>query len=116
MKEVVLFCAVLMWWYFMCFKQQTAYELRISDWSSDVSSSDLGCPITGKEPGRAQQDGASTDARDMARLSPDRLDKRQHVRIIHARNRSAKPTGDEEYVRRWNSFGDRKSTRLNSSH
>src|SRR3546814_6912294 len=25
-----------------CFKQKTAYELRISDWSSDVCSSDLG--------------------------------------------------------------------------
>src|SRR3546814_4035481 len=24
-----------------CFKQRTAYEMRISDWSSDVSSSDL---------------------------------------------------------------------------
>src|SRR3546814_71919 len=31
--------------YFMCFfffKQKTAYEMRISDWSSDVCSSDLG--------------------------------------------------------------------------
>src|SRR3546814_4287006 len=30
-------------WWFMCFffKQKTAYELRISDWSSDVCSSDL---------------------------------------------------------------------------
>src|SRR3546814_2900242 len=27
---------------FFCFKQKTAYELRISDWSSDVCSSDLG--------------------------------------------------------------------------
>src|SRR3546814_13163375 len=27
---------------FCFFKQQTAYELRISDWSSDVCSSDLG--------------------------------------------------------------------------
>src|SRR3546814_5923035 len=26
---------------FFCFKQKTAYELRISDWSSDVCSSDL---------------------------------------------------------------------------
>src|SRR3546814_1439705 len=26
---------------FFCFKQNTAYELRISDWSSDVCSSDL---------------------------------------------------------------------------
>src|SRR3546814_4559840 len=25
-----------------CFKQNTAYEMRISDWSSDVCSSDLG--------------------------------------------------------------------------
>src|SRR3546814_7498940 len=26
---------------FFCFKRKTAYELRISDWSSDVCSSDL---------------------------------------------------------------------------
>src|SRR3546814_6203951 len=26
------------------FKQKTAYEMRISDWSSDVCSSDLICP------------------------------------------------------------------------
>src|SRR3546814_2033488 len=35
------------WWCFLlllcvfCFKQKTAYEMRISDWSSDVCSSDL---------------------------------------------------------------------------
>src|SRR3546814_3694733 len=28
-------------WYFLFFKQKTAYEMRISDWSSDVCSSDL---------------------------------------------------------------------------
>src|SRR3546814_2947360 len=28
-------------WMFFFFKQKTAYELRISDWSSDVCSSDL---------------------------------------------------------------------------
>src|SRR3546814_3683389 len=27
--------------YFIFFKQKTAYEMRISDWSSDVCSSDL---------------------------------------------------------------------------
>src|SRR3546814_2609519 len=27
--------------YFFCFKHKTAYEMRISDWSSDVCSSDL---------------------------------------------------------------------------
>src|SRR3546814_997223 len=30
--------------YFFFFKQKTAYELRISDWSSDVCSSDLVLP------------------------------------------------------------------------
>src|SRR3546814_5416746 len=30
-----------MCWYFFFFKQKTAYEMRISDWSSDVCSSDL---------------------------------------------------------------------------
>src|SRR3546814_17962648 len=40
---------------FFCFKQKTAYEMRISDWSSDVCSSDLigiGCTLV--DP--AQQD------------------------------------------------------------
>src|SRR3546814_3739254 len=32
--------------FFFLFKQKTAYEVRISDWSSDVCSSDLGfCPF-----------------------------------------------------------------------
>src|SRR3546814_5650756 len=30
--------------YIFFFKQKTAYEMRISDWSSDVCSSDLGGP------------------------------------------------------------------------
>src|SRR3546814_9280503 len=29
------------WYFFFFFKQKTAYEMRISDWSSDVCSSDL---------------------------------------------------------------------------
>src|SRR3546814_1321744 len=35
--EYMLLCRV-----FFFFKQKTAYEMRISDWSSDVCSSDLG--------------------------------------------------------------------------
>src|SRR3546814_3972017 len=39
--------------YFFFFKQKTAYEMRISDWSSDVCSSDLpainGGPTTGQQ-------------------------------------------------------------------
>src|SRR3546814_6077660 len=34
-------CCVWILWLFFFFKQKTAYEMRISDWSSDVCSSDL---------------------------------------------------------------------------
>src|SRR3546814_10046725 len=34
-----LYCLVCLFFFF--FKQKTAYEMRISDWSSDVCSSDL---------------------------------------------------------------------------
>src|SRR3546814_4941087 len=37
-------CAFISFWFiifFFFFKQKTAYEMRISDWSSDVCSSDL---------------------------------------------------------------------------
>src|SRR3546814_996785 len=37
----VLDCVLSVWDFFF-FKQKTAYEMRISDWSSDVCSSDLG--------------------------------------------------------------------------
>src|SRR3546814_3097077 len=33
--------ANLLWYVFFFFKQKTAYDMRISDWSSDVCSSDL---------------------------------------------------------------------------
>src|SRR3546814_7864502 len=43
--SIVIYCA-LYCSMFICFifffKQKTAYEMRISDWSSDVCSSDLG--------------------------------------------------------------------------
>src|SRR3546814_9609455 len=45
-----MMCLVL---FFFFFKQKTAYEMRISDWSSDVCSSDLMtsyCPLPGVGP------------------------------------------------------------------
>src|SRR3546814_3899174 len=39
--------------FFFFFKQKTAYEVRISDWSSDVCSSDLSSGDTGKAYGAA---------------------------------------------------------------
>src|SRR3546814_18921628 len=38
---------------FFCFKQKTAYEMRMSDWNSDVCSSDLGMRLLSGNLGRA---------------------------------------------------------------
>src|SRR3546814_1172159 len=43
---------------FFFFKQKTAYEMRISDWSSDVCSSDLHAPFH-----QSLRDGGSRKAR-----------------------------------------------------
>src|SRR3546814_3358416 len=37
----------MVFYFFFFFKQKTAYEMRISDWSSDVCSSDLDAPVAG---------------------------------------------------------------------
>src|SRR3546814_4278672 len=62
--------------FLFCFKQKTAYEMRISDWSSDVCSSDLlnirqiECPVYvvcfrqdgGRGPAGLSVNSAETDA------------------------------------------------------
>src|SRR3546814_354272 len=46
----MIVCVVLFFFFF--FKQKTAYEMRISDWSSDVCSSDLVLvKVTGRKKG-----------------------------------------------------------------
>src|SRR3546814_5928165 len=45
--------------YFFFFKQKTAYELRISDWSSDVCSSDLSDSTASVRVSRASRSSAS---------------------------------------------------------
>src|SRR3546814_1426098 len=54
MSEICSFCVVLLFF----FKQKTAYEMRISDWSSDVCSSDLPAVTLAiaKQPGRNAAD------------------------------------------------------------
>src|SRR3546814_2862660 len=42
-RVAVCFCVVVLF-----FKQKTAYEMRISDWSSDVCSSDLAGEAAGR--------------------------------------------------------------------
>src|SRR3546814_9066144 len=54
------------------FKQKTAYEMRISDWSSDVCSSDLAIRI-----GHARKQLVGD--RDLARIVAGRDPQTQHV-------------------------------------
>src|SRR3546814_6421619 len=41
LKLLVIVMSILLFYVFFFFNQTTAYEMRISDWSSDVFSSDL---------------------------------------------------------------------------
>src|SRR3546814_10420494 len=116
---------------YFCFKQKKAYELRISDWSSDLCSSDLNNahpPHTRLLSIPAWMPYRETDAPVAGR---------------HASRPRAAPRGRKEKVQRRGSYrylfttrgrngariqaqigqhligilpGDRKSTRLNSSH
>src|SRR3546814_7963208 len=52
--------------YFFFFKQKTAYEMRISDWSSDVCSSDLGSPSAIMDPKDDMLVAAAPAFRDVA--------------------------------------------------
>src|SRR3546814_4252205 len=59
-----------LWWFFF-FKQKTAYEMRISDWSSDVCSSDLIQRQRGRRLGqRDLGPGTEDDARSDHPLDP----------------------------------------------
>src|SRR3546814_8218111 len=63
------------------FKQKTAYEMRISDWSSDVCSSDLA--THGSEGGSRQRVGRRSEDRSGSDLARDRSDGgRGHARFI----------------------------------
>src|SRR3546814_8998988 len=112
---------VLVYFVFFCFKQKTAYDMRISDWSSDVCFSDLLRVIC--------------DADCETHVAPDVeiLQKRIHyaldfanflrvisnfgdrVKFVEEQN-AAMPVGKRKQIADIPCRGDRKSTRLNSSH
>src|SRR3546814_7599083 len=60
------------------FKQKTAYEMRISDWSSDVCSSDLSCLCDRDDPHLA----GSSDGQPVRALSPARLAARRARSLV----------------------------------
>src|SRR3546814_14767182 len=59
-----LICSDVVCIFFFFFKQKTAYEMRISDWSSDVCSSDLNMAVDRSPDGPAmgQPLGATQDS------------------------------------------------------
>src|SRR3546814_7918583 len=104
---------------FFFFKQKTAYEMRISDWSSDVCSSDLYVP--GADPHDDGAEAADPDHRAGAHLS-FRFGRHPHADVPSGR-RAGDRQGDHAGHLKWTLetflkafFEDRKSTRLNSSH
>src|SRR3546814_3333292 len=61
---VILVCRGLFSCVVFFFKQKTAYEMRISDWSSDVCSSDLdGVRVNAIAPGNILFEGGDWEAR-----------------------------------------------------
>src|SRR3546814_1541842 len=125
---------------FFFFKQKTAYEMRISDWSSDVCSSDLTRDEHADTPAITGI-GFAEDIEQVALLEPDRdqhieRKARREQQMPH-RHRRRRPKGEEEpgiervtdepveerlaqHRRRGRPFEphepNRKSKRLNSSH
>src|SRR3546814_2478910 len=98
---------------FFVFKQKTAYEMRISDWSSDVCSSDLKGDLLlmrgGIPPVRGRKIEYFRSKRFTSRISdPPKVAPRPIA--INAVSSAAKLAGEAS------SSEDRKSTRLNSSH
>src|SRR3546814_17788053 len=83
---------------FFFFKQKTAYEMRISDWSSDVCSSDLAFDIF------ILSDSTDPEIHDAERLAFERLREHCPVRLYYRRraeNIERKPGNLAEWVRRF---------------
>src|SRR3546814_5896871 len=107
------------------FKQQTAYEMRISDWSSDVCSSDLEIPYHGCARSRQWPDEGLLRSVGDSQSHADRRPSAQHRHCRHLRaTDNAYPKGTAKRVvrsdgrgrRRTATLADRKSTRLNSNN
>src|SRR3546814_8078994 len=118
--------------FFVFFKQKTAYEMRISDWSSDVCSSDLRhyTPFRAdlKAAKSQTKDSGSFDSTGVTTVSPSPLRSTSSGPAsplstgAGADSRPAWLNIDRSKSSRFlarpstSSIRDRKSTRLNSSH
>src|SRR3546814_5259031 len=105
-----------MLFYFFFFKQKTAYEMRISDWSSDVCSSDL-ADLPGNAHHARQRlydhvvgglGAVGPGLTETADRRPNQL-RTAGRDLLNIKADPARDAGPEV-------LQDRKSTRLNSSH
>src|SRR3546814_3899335 len=82
-----------MYTYILCvfffFKQKTAYEMRISDWSSDCA-----LPISDGVPGTARRGAVGERDRRHSSADPERMDRRRR----HAGDRGHRGRGDRKSV------------------
>src|SRR3546814_1393095 len=95
------------------YKQKTAYEMRISDWSSDVCSSDLSILSARVVDGLSEA---------MSHINTHGSHHTDAIVTENAEKAEAFLNGVDSAIVMWNASsqfadgGDRKSTRLNSSH
>src|SRR3546814_1257982 len=129
---------------FFFFKQKTAYEMRISDWSSDVCSSDLSATRFPRQAGRSNERVVTCEDTEMLtspappanRMWKPRGESTNGERTSFPSSGRmqgvvAKPLARTSLTLRWQRWKrklcvcsrvqpaasiDRKSTRLNSSH
>src|SRR3546814_1912344 len=101
------------------FKHKTAYEMRISDWSSDVSSSDRKRVLA--RPSRRIARGIHTRMGFHSRHGPQTCPAAHPIRTGEFHEAHHPPCPARAVFRQLpgclqHGEGDRKSTRLNSSH
>src|SRR3546814_2246461 len=119
-----MFVLCVLFVFFFFFKQKTAYEMRISDWSSDVCSSDIAFLVSSEVvsgPGVSRYGSRSTPCMCFASVGgrPSRSPfdglrmKTQSKRLL-----MLSASKHEPHAAIWppERSIDRKSTRLNSSH
>src|SRR3546814_7431367 len=79
---VATFVLFMFYIFFFFFKQKTAYEMRISDWSSDVCSSDLCLPPASRAPRPDRNPPCPTSPRHIAGGEPSRPAVRSEERRV----------------------------------
>src|SRR3546814_7984928 len=88
---------------FFFFKQKTAYEMRISDWSSDVCSSDLEGVGGGTGEERLRLLGAERPARPGGREDPAGAEAGQGERVAGHSQQIGRARVGKECVSTWRS-------------